>query len=174
MGAEKIVGIDISKKMLESAKAQYNHIDFRYGDIENLNIGEEKFDVVFSSLTMHYIDNFEKLIKSIYEIIENKGYLIFSQEHPLSTAPLEGMSWGTNENQEVTHYKLSDYSRSGKRSTTWFVDDVIKYHRTFGDIINVLVSSGFKIEKVIETMSTPAGIHKPNFLVIKASKNCEV
>lgn len=66
------------------------------------------------------------------------GYFIFSQEHPLTTASISGTSWAKDENGNVLHYKLTDYSRCGKRSTTWIVDGVEKYHRTFSKIINSL------------------------------------
>ncbi len=171
MGASKVVGIDISENMLKIAKSEYQDIDFRRQDIENLSILDENYDIVFSSLTFHYIQNFEKLIKTIYNCLEVDGCVIFSQEHPLSTAPINGIFWGKDENENNLYYKLSDYANTGKRSTSWIVDNVIKYHRTFSDIINTLVSCGFSVEKVIETTSTPKSIHKPNFLVIKAVKS---
>ncbi len=171
MGALKVVGIDISKNMLSVARSEHSDIDFRFGDIENLSIIDEKFDVVFSSLTFHYIMDFEKLVKNIYDILENDGCLVFSQEHPFSTAPFGGVEWAKDEDEKIVHYKLSDYANVGKRCTSWIVDDVIKYHRTFSDIINTLVACGFRVEKMIETTSTPHSLHKPNFLVIKAVKN---
>ncbi len=170
MGADKVVGIDISENMLGVAKSEHSNMDFRYGDIENLSLGNEKFDVVFSSLTFHYIMDFEKLMKNIYSLLENDGCLIFSQEHPFTTAPFGGVEWAKDGNGKIVHYKLSDYASGGKRNTSWIVDDVIKYHRTFSDIINTLVNCGFRVEKMLETTSSPQSIHKPNFLVIRAIK----
>lgn len=75
------------------------------------------------------------------------GYFIFSQEHPFTTAPLKGASWTKNENGERLHYNLSDYQRSGKREITWIIAGVIKYHRTFSEIVNTLLKPGFPLKE---------------------------
>jgi HD superfamily phosphodiesterase len=62
--------------------------------------------------------------------------LFTDEEHPLTTAPVVGASWSRDENNNILHYNLTDYGINGKRSTTWIVDGVIKYHRTFSDIVN--------------------------------------
>jgi hypothetical protein len=72
--------------------------------------------------------------------------------------------------------KLSDYSLTGERKVSWIVDEVIKYHRTFSDIINALTKSGFYNDKMVEPIPSeeiPAykyDYHKPDFLVVKAIK----
>ena len=63
----------------------------------------------------------------------------------------------------------------------WIVDGVVKYHRTFSEIVNALVSNGFIIEKMIEPVPNEATLarlpyyadelHKPNFLLIRARKD---
>lgn len=65
VGAKRVVGIDLSEKMIEQAKATNNTDSITYHimsmvDIDNLNA---KFDFVFSSLAFHYIEDFELLIK---------------------------------------------------------------------------------------------------------------
>jgi hypothetical protein len=61
------------------------------------------------------------------------------------------------------------------------VDGIIKYHRTFSNIVNSLTDAGFAVEKMLEPVPTKETIekdpsyakdlHKPNFLVIKSRKN---
>ena len=60
------------------------------------------------------------------------------------------------------------------------VDGVIKYHRTFSEIINSLTTHGFVIEKTLEP--TPDDetlarlprflneIHKPSYFLVRAKK----
>lgn len=180
MGASYVMGVDLSQKMLEVAEKENPSLQFLRGDMSNLSFITESFDVVFSSLAMHYIEDFDSLAKSVYKLLEPGGAFIFSQEHPFTTAPLTGSGWTKDEDGNVLHYNLTDYSRSGKRSTSWIVDGVIKYHRTFSQLVNGLISAGFAIEKMMETVP-PEGIikmdskwerclHKPNFLLIKAKK----
>ena len=98
----------------------------------------------------------------------------------MTTAPISGASWTRDEKGNVLHYNLTDYARNGKRSTTWIVDGVEKYHRTFSEIVNALTTNGFVITKILEPIPTEETVqrdprwekdlHKPNFLLIKAWK----
>lgn len=180
MGASAVVGVDISEKMLAVAMKEHSDIKFIHADMSNLSFIKGRYDVVFSSLALHYIKDFDTFVKSVYNILTPGGYFIFSQEHPLTTAPISGASWAKDAEGNVLHYRLADYSRCGKRSTTWIVDGVEKYHRTFSKIINSLSSAGFTIETMLEPTPTQEIIelnkslekdfHKPNFLLIKVRK----
>jgi SAM-dependent methyltransferase len=179
-GAVKVVGIDISEKMLAVARHENPDVDFRLMDMNDLSTIKEKFDVVFSSLSVHYIEDFNQFIASVAALLNERGYLIFSQEHPLTTAPMKGASWTRDEQGDIVHYNLTDYARSGERRTYWFVENVIKYHRTFSEVVNTLVQNGLAIEKMLEPVPAQEtierlpkyekGLHKPNFLVVKARK----
>ncbi|MDR0838663.1 MAG: class I SAM-dependent methyltransferase [Oscillospiraceae bacterium] len=180
-GAWKVVGVDISEKMLSIAKTENTGIEFINADMSDLSFITAKFDVVFSSLAIHYVKDFARFAKSVAALLNPGGYFIFSQEHPLTTAPLAGASWTRDVSGIALHYNLTDYARGGKRSTTWIVDGVVKYHRTFSELINALTDCGFMIEKLSEPVPTeetilrlPAyaqDLHKPNFLLIKAIKS---
>ena len=183
MGAKHIVGIDISKKMLEIAKEENSleyieYINMSMSELHKLN---DSFHTVCSSLAFHYIENLDKLLTDIYNLLENDGLLIFSQEHPLSTALKQKLLWSRNANGDILHYNLTHYGDSGQRSTEWIVDNVVKYHRSFSDIFNALISTRFIIEKVLEPIPDPEimkkvpayqkDIHKPDFLLLKARKS---
>ena len=85
-----------------------------------------------------------------------------------------------DENGNKLFANISNYSVDGERESTWFVDKVKKYHRTFSTIINTLIEAGFQINKLIEPVPTPEALkehpayndllHKPGFLIIKAMK----
>ena len=59
LGAVAVVGIDISKKMLEVAEAENGHpsISYIHMPIEEISKLHKKFDIVISSLAMHYVEN---------------------------------------------------------------------------------------------------------------------
>ena len=183
MGAAAVVGIDISEKMLAVAEAENSapNIEYRRMPMENLSSLPQKFDLAVSSLAFHYVEDYGKLIRDIADRLHDGGILVFSQEQPLTTAPLAGAKWIRNEGGEVDHYRLTDYNNAGERMVTWFIDGVIKYHRTFSELINGLVAGGFSIMEMkepapdAETMARlpryRQDIHKPDFLMIKAIKN---
>jgi SAM-dependent methyltransferase len=181
-GAERVVGIDISRNMLEIAKKENGDEKIEYllmpmEDIGNIN---ETFDIVVSSLAFHYVEDFVGVVKSIYSLLDINGVFIFSQEHPLVTTHIRGHRWTKDENGVKIHMNLANYGIEGERDETWFVDNVKIYHRTFSTIINTLVETGFSIEKMIEPLPSPEILakypeysdlfHKPDFLLLKAKK----
>lgn len=183
MGASNVTGLDLSEKMLEVAASEHPEIDFIRGDMSDLSCIGKQYDIVVSSLAVHYLENFESFAKQVYLILKQGGWFVFSQEHPINTAGLYG-SFNRDESGHIISFNLDNYMESGKRSQTWFVDNVIKYHRTFSEIINALCSAGFVISEVVEpvpdekaSMNDPMKElrkerrrHKPIFLLVKARK----
>lgn len=66
------------------------------------------------------------------------------------------------------------------REQFWYIDGVVKYHRTISTLINELINNGFQIEKLSEPVATKKGIEampkiikktrRPSFLIIKCTK----
>lgn len=181
-GADHVTGIDISEKMLAVAKKENAHPKITYihmpmEDIARLN---GKFDVVVSSLAFHYVEDFSGVVKNIYQLLDRGGVLVFSQENPLCTCHSGGDRWTRDENGKKIYVNLADYGIEGERECVWFVDHVIKYHRTFATIVNTLIDAGFVIEKMVEPLPDADMLkaypeyrdllHKPDFLLIKAKK----
>lgn len=181
-GAKKVVGIDISEKMLDIAKAENNNSNITYLNMPMENITElnGKFDVVVSSLALHYVEDYAALVHNIYGLSNENGVFVFSQENPLNTCFSSGKRWTKDEKGKKLFANISNYGIDGERESIWFVDHVKKYHRTFSTIINTLIEEGFSIEKLIEPVPTkeilekyPEYIdlfHKPDFLLGKAKK----
>jgi SAM-dependent methyltransferase len=181
-GATSVVGIDISKKMIQLAAAHevYPHVMFRVGAMEDIAQIEGKFHVVVSSMAVHYVEDFPKLLMDVHSLLESDGIFLFSQEHPFTTAPTDGSKWIRGDEDHIDHYRLRDYMIGGFRSVLWLDHKVEKYHRTFSEIINSLVAAGFIIEEIKEPIASEATrerlpsyqktIHKPNFLLVRARK----
>ena len=177
-----MVGIDISSKMLEIAQKENAHtkIEYRNMPIEEISTLEESFDVVVSSLALHYVQDFEGVAKNVYRLLGAGGVFLFSQEHPIVTSHSTGDRWTRDAAGKKQHVNLSNYGVEGERLTTWFVDNVRIYHRTFSSIVNALTDAGFSISKMIEPLPTEELLerhpeqadllHKPDFLLIKAEK----
>lgn len=181
-GAARVVGIDISTKMLEVAKLENRdpRIEYRNMAMEDIDALEECFDVVISSLAIHYVEDFKGVVEKIYNLLEEGGVFLFSQENPINTCHSGGDRWTRDENGRKLYMNLSNYGVEGERESVWFVDNVEKYHRTFSTIINTLVEVGFSIEKLIEPLPTKELLekypdyedlfHKPDFLLVKVAK----
>lgn len=179
-GAKRVVGVDISRNMLNMAKSRNNddRIEYVHLPLENLSELRGRFDLAYSSLCFHYLKDFDKLINDIAVKLNPNGILLFSQEHPIVTA--SAGYYRIDENGETVFCFCNYQDEKTARVEKWFVDGVIKYHRTFSTIINTLADNGFIIEKTAEPMPSAYALSKrnglnkefikPTFLIIKAKK----
>lgn len=183
IGAEKVIGIDISEKMLSVAKTKFAHEKIEYLNMSMTDISklDEKFDFIYSSLAFHYVKDFDTFAKDIFSVMNDGGNLLFSQEHPIITATVDGNGhFNKDKNGNRVSYTFSNYNEPGERKVHWYVDGVVKYHRTISDVINALAKAGFIIEEICEPVPEDWAIEKlptitkeyikPNFLIVKARK----
>lgn len=152
-GASKVIGIDISTKMLELAnlKNKASNISYSCIAMEDIDFKDESFDIIFSFLAIHYIKDFDFLVNKIYKLLKKGGNFIFSVEHPIFTAH-GSQNWIYNEQREIEHFPIDNYYYEGKRETNFLGETVTKYHRTLTTYLSTLISSGFKIKNVVEPM----------------------
>lgn len=175
--ADYVLGVDISSKMLsEARKLETNNLKFIQLPMEDISSLSKTFDVVVSSLAFHYVQDFDRLLHDINQLLNPHGYLIFSQEHPLASCYDDKhlSRWTKDDKGKKIHANVSDYMVSGARKSTWFDTEIIKYHRPFAEIINGLIEADFDIEKIIEApdheMDFGYNSHRPDFLLVRAIK----
>ncbi len=79
----RVVGIDISEKMLEAAKnnsikSGIKNIDFRCGSFLRLDCFKKQFDVIVSNLALHHLTDEEKLTaaRNMRDSLKNNGKLV--------------------------------------------------------------------------------------------------
>lgn len=123
-------------------------ICYRRQNLEELSLPPASFNLVYSSLTLHYIRNLERLFATARQTLVPGGCLLFSAEHPIYTAPLN-QSW-TVDAKGLKSWPVNNYQMEGERASDWIVPGVIKQHRTLGTVLNPLVASGFNITHVEE------------------------
>ena len=91
-GAASVLGVDLSENMLARARAETADPGVRYlrADLESLELPEEAFDLAYSSLALHYVEDFGRLIGGVFRALVSGGHFVFSIEHPIymaSTSP---------------------------------------------------------------------------------------
>jgi 2-polyprenyl-3-methyl-5-hydroxy-6-metoxy-1,4-benzoquinol methylase len=180
-GATNVLGVDISSNMINQAREENRRENIKYlcMPIEDLVLPTEKYDLIVSSLVIHYIEDYPALLKKVNGLLHKNGKFIFSTEHPIVTARKEMNNWVKDKNGNKLHWAIDEYQEEGQREQRWYIDGVIKYHRTISTLINGLIEAGFTIEKILEPQSIPAGIkqmpkiineiRRPSFIVIKAT-----
>ena len=186
-GASYIVGVDVSKRMLELAEKDHHDPLIRYYNLDMTNLAEvgEKFDLVYSSLAVHYVEKFADLMRTIGSMTYDGGELLISMEHPIATASIEyDGEYIKDKKGDINAFKFSNYMEPGLREHEWFCPGVITYHRPMSEIINDIIGGGFMITSVVEPMPMKQSIEilpalakeflRPSFLIIKAKKINEI
>lgn len=150
-GAAQVTGVDISEKMLTKARAEHSASNITYIQMpmEDADFEPGSFDVVVSSLALHYIASFEEIVKRIYGFLVVGGDFVFSAEHPIFTS--EGsQDWYYDANRKSLHFPVDRYFDEGSRNTRFLNEVIIKYHRTLTTYIQTLIDHGFVITGVKE------------------------
>lgn len=78
--AKSVVGVDISKESLESARRVYTaeNIDYQYGDVNSLDFKDKSFDVVISFETIEHIKSGDVWIGESARLLRDNGLFIVS------------------------------------------------------------------------------------------------
>lgn len=149
-GAAEVLGIDLSEKMLERARelTDDSSISYQRGDLEQLGLSSQAFDLVYSQLTLHYLPDLAPLLTAIYQALQPGGWFVFTTEHPIYTCPMR-QDWLIDDEGHRS-WAVNNYQNEGKRVSNWLADGVVKYHRMLGTTLNALIAAGFAIRHVNE------------------------
>jgi SAM-dependent methyltransferase len=179
-GAAEVLGLDVSERMLERGRQTTDDtaITYRREDMERLELPRDSYDLVYSSLALHYIADLPRLMRQVYGALRLGGALVFSVEHPIFTAP-SAPGW-TDAGAGRRVWPVDDYAQEGPRSTDWLAKGVIKHHRTVATYLNTLVDLGFTLAHVEEWAPTDAQVaarpdwaperDRPPFLLVSARR----
>lgn len=178
-GARRVLGVDLSQRMLSEARARTDAgvVRYRRGDLEALRFPAGAFDVVLSSLALHYIRDYEGLVRRVRRWLRRGGHFVFSVEHPVFTA--QGpQDWEYGPDGAIRHFPVDRYFEEGPRVARFLGHDVPKYHRTLTTYLGALLRNGFALEAVAEPMppqrlldavpSMADELRRPMMLLIRA------
>ncbi len=129
-GAVSVLGLDLSQNMIDRARRDTDDaaIEYRIADLDTLQLPPAAFDLAYSALTFHYVEDFSRLVRTIAQSLNADGHL---------TWPVNG------------------YALEGQRRTDWFAKGVLKYHRTLATTLNTLIEAGLRINRVEEFAPSP-------------------
>jgi ubiquinone/menaquinone biosynthesis C-methylase UbiE len=179
-GAASVLGLDVSENMLTRARAETADpaIAYQSADLDRLDLPAASFDLAYSALTLHYLQNLDAMLATVHRALVPGGSFVFSAEHPIYTAP-SAPRWVGEPGQRI--WPLDDYLKEGRRSTDWLAKGVIKQHRTLATYLNLLIRLGFAIVRVEEWGPTTEQIaahpewadevHRPAFLLVSARRS---
>ncbi len=180
-GASQVIGVDLSERMLLAARARTDDPGVTYlrAALETFEPATSSFDLVVASLAVHYIADYPGLVRRVAAGLVPGGRFAFSVEHPIYTAH-GAADWHAAAGGTRLHWPLDRYRDEGERRTRWFVDGVVKYHRTIETYVNTLLDAGLVLARLEEPEADPAALadhpewhderRRPPFLLLAADR----
>jgi arsenite methyltransferase len=79
----KVIGIDFTEKMIEKARANaeklnFNNVEFRLGDIEQMPVSANVADVIVSNCVLNLVPNKQNVFKEIYRVLKPGAHFSIS------------------------------------------------------------------------------------------------
>jgi len=76
-----VTALDISPEMLELLKQKDSKIEIVEGDMEDMPLEDESFDMVFSSLALIHLKKTETFLDECYRVLKDNGVLVLVNIH---------------------------------------------------------------------------------------------
>ncbi|MFY4776671.1 class I SAM-dependent methyltransferase [Metabacillus sp. RGM 3146] len=166
-----VTGIDLSPQMIQKAEKRLNgRARLLSHDLsEPLPFQDNEFDLIVSSLTLHYLEDWQPIFEEFNRVLKQGGTLLFSTHHPF---------------MDFVNFKCDNYFEKKQLTDSWDKPniniDVQFYRRPMQEIINE-TSCFFTIEQMIEPQPKDSMRNKkpdgyqylmthPHFLILKAKK----
>jgi len=142
-GAARVLGIDLSRKMIEEAgrRNRDDRIEYRICGIEEYEYPENTWDCVISNLALHYIEDIDSVFKKVHRTLKPDGIFLLNIEHPVFTAGV-GQDWIYSGDGKPEYWPVDNYFMPGERRTHFLGCDVVKQHHTLTQILMGLLIMG--------------------------------
>ena len=67
-------------------KTSAPNVEYRCCAIEDADFADGSFDIVLSSLALHYVEDYTGVVQNVHRMLRPGGVFLFSCEHPVFTA----------------------------------------------------------------------------------------
>ncbi len=79
----RVIGVDFTQPMIDKARSnakrlQYDNVEFRLGDIENMPVAEDTADVVVSNCVLNLVPDKKQAFAETFRILKNGGHFSVS------------------------------------------------------------------------------------------------
>lgn len=164
----QVTAIDYSNEMVQRTREiTHDKIPVLRVDLNNgLEAFEDNtFDIIYSSLVIHYIDDLNSLFKEFSRVLHPGGLLVFSTDHP-----------------DNPDFKDKVYTGKEVSSVFWqsYNLHMEVYERPWSEITGALANNHFQVEEVLTPQPTLACKEKypkdfeylsnnPHFICVRAA-----
>jgi malonyl-CoA O-methyltransferase len=147
LGALEVTGIDLSPAMVDAAKKNCPEGKFFAGNISDIELKENYFDVAIAALVLAHLPEFKSSLLKILKALKPDGKMIITDFHPFLT--------------------LSGAKRTFKDSASGKQFEIEHHVHLFSEYFSFLKEHGFTIEAFDE----PTYLDKPVVFGLVATSN---
>lgn len=158
-GATKSVGIDISAELINIASTSYPECVFSVMDMEHLDFPDASFDFVYSSLAIHYIEDWSTVFNEVYRLLKPGSFFLFSCGHPIRTAmdvtenteTIKLRQLSVRQNKMLKTVEIYGNYLECRSITDALPEGVVTtWHKPISEIMNEAKQAGFLLETFVE------------------------
>lgn len=156
----RVIGLDNSAELLNLAKFNSPDVEFWEIDLNTQTIPDTKqFDLIYSSLTFHYIKDWDQLLSQLHKLLKPNGRIVFSTHHPIKwgskttkTKQYNSFELGYRKNKDDSSFEIyGDYLNTYPITEMLFQQlEITHYNRPISSMIQSFIHSGFTITNMVE------------------------
>jgi ubiquinone/menaquinone biosynthesis C-methylase UbiE len=141
-----VTGTDLSEGMLAIARERLGPgVPLHQADLQQpLMFQDNTFDLVLSSLVLHYMVEWEPALREFHRVLVPHGHVVLSTHHPLMDARVSG-----SDDYLGTYSFTEDWDRDGRTMRMRF------WHRPLRAMLAAFTASGFRVEDIDEPDPLP-------------------
>ena len=164
LGAAAVVGIDLSKENVRCAKDTYPTLEFHVMDMERLSFEPASFDVIYSSLTIHYVADWRQTLSEMRRVLAPGGAIVLSTHHPAAWSALKDEDdtvkrqlLGFELNKTTGALSLFGNYIHERPVTSKFAGtfEASFYHKTFSGMLRDFRDAGLSVVECVEPAPVP-------------------
>jgi SAM-dependent methyltransferase len=146
LGAETVVGVDVSGEQLAHARRLRDHYgvdaQFLQGDVTDLPLPDDRFDLASSEAVFQMVADLDAALSEARRVLRDGGIFVLGVPHPLYEAM-----------DEETGAIERSYFGDGPREITIdddYESDMVVFDRSVADLHNAIVDAGFEVRRLVE------------------------
>ncbi len=153
-----VVGADISKKLIETAKARSPEISFHATPAHKLAFAKDNsFSAVTIVLAIQNIENITDVFAEVRRVLKPGGRMLIVMNHPAFRIP-KRTSWGFDEKEKTQYRRIDGYlspsavpilMHPGQAKS----EATLSYHRSLQDFFKPLSKNNFAVTRLEEWIS---------------------
>jgi SAM-dependent methyltransferase len=160
-----VTGVDLSANLLDIARQRLGpDVPLHQADLsQSLAFPGNAFDLVLSSLVLHYLAEWEPTLREFHRVLDIRGRVVLSTHHPFMDMRISG-----SDDYFGTYTFTEDWVRGGRTMSMRF------WHRPLRAMLTAFAASGFRVEDISEPDPLPEMANKAPGSYRRLTRNAQL